>query len=153
MDIVSILARQEVFEGLSPQELAVLARVMEREHFFAGEMIFEDTSPGEDLYVILSGKVAVQLEAITPNETVVLSTISEGEILGEFSIIDSEPRSATAVCLEDTEALVINGKRMHELFEKNHHIGYVVMRNMAKIICERIRRTNRRLIASLRKNV
>ncbi len=150
-DVEDILGKLEIFANLDLGELRLLAGIARRVSFYASEMIFEDTSPGEDLYVILSGQVTVQIEAITPNESVILTNIGAGEILGEFSIIDSGPRSATAICQTDTTALSINGKRMHELFGSHPRMGYIVMKNIAKIICERIRRTNRRLLSSLKR--
>ena len=149
-NISSVLSKQAIFRGLSPKELSRIAQICETVTFQAGETVFEDTSPGRDLYLVLSGKIDVNLEAITPHEVFSIITLGEGEIVGEFALIDSGERSATATCVEDTELLVINGERLHELFEEDNHIGYVVMRNIAQIICARIRRTNRRLLNALR---
>lgn len=151
VEIEDILGRLEIFADLDSRELRLLAGITRRVSFYANEMVFEDTSPGEDLYVILSGEVSVQIEAITPHSSILLSRLGRGEILGEFSIVDSGPRSATAICQTDTTALSINGKKMHELFGSHPRMGYIVMKNIAKIICERIRRTNRRLLSSLKR--
>ena len=66
-DVEDILGKLEIFANLDLGELRLLAGIARRVSFYASEMIFEDTSPGEDLYVILSGQVTVQIEAITPN--------------------------------------------------------------------------------------
>ncbi len=139
-----------MFEGLSVDEIKRIAQICDTATFRAGEIIFEDTSPGRNLYVILSGKINVQVEAITPHRAFSLTTIGQGEILGEFALIDSGPRSATAICIEDSEVLVINGEHLYKLFEEDNHIGYVVMRNIAQTVCARIRHTNRRLLNALR---
>jgi CRP-like cAMP-binding protein len=152
VELIPLLKKQKIFEQLSEEELGLIANIARLEHFYKGEMIFEDTSPGKDLYIILSGEAQIYLEAITPNETLILETIAPGEILGEFAVVDSGPRSATAVCSMETTALVINGKDMMALFEIHHRMGFLVIRNMARIICGRIRKTNLRLVASLRRN-
>lgn len=147
---IEILRDLDVFCDLENHEMARIAGICGREKFNKGDILFEDTSPGHALFIIISGRVKVEVEAITPNETLALSIIKPGEILGEFAIIDSKPRSATAECLEETEVLVIDGRRLTEIFEKYNHIGYIVMRNIARTICHRIRRTNRLLLSSLR---
>jgi len=144
------LSEVEAFRGLSPEELEKIAAITIIDRFRSGEVIFEDSYPGHDLYVIISGRVSVQMESITPHGVVSLTTIKPGEILGEFALIDSEPRSATALCTEETEVLIISGDRLRDLFERQNHIGFIVMRNLARIVCERIRRTNRILLNTMR---
>jgi CRP/FNR family transcriptional regulator, cyclic AMP receptor protein len=148
--IVKILSGLKIFQGISKKEIDLIAKITIRESFNKEELIFEDSTPGQDLYVIISGKVKITIESITPNESVILKIVQPGEILGEFALIDLEPRSATAICLEKTDMLIINGKQLHQLFEKNNHLGYIAMKNIAGIVCERIRRMNRMLLTSLR---
>ena len=149
VDISSMLSKQDVFKDLTSEEIDQIADITQHEKYKPHETIFEDQHPGLDLYVVISGKVQVRIEAIIPHEYITLSVINPGEILGEFSMIDQEPRSASAVCAERTEMLVINGQKLHELFNNNNRIGYIVMKNIARIMCERIRRTNRLLLNSL----
>jgi CRP/FNR family cyclic AMP-dependent transcriptional regulator len=149
-EICDILSDHEIFQGLDGEEIKQIAAVCKREQLKSGAMIFEDKTKGCDLYIVLSGRVNILIESIAPHEFFPLTSIKQGEILGEFALIDLEPRSASAVCLEDTQLLVINGCRIREMLEKNHHMGYILISNIARIICERIRRTNRRLLNALR---
>lgn len=150
LDICAILADLKIFQGLDQHEIKQIAQMCGKEQFKSGEIIFEDKTKGCDLYIVLSGRVNILIESIVPHEFFPLTTIKSGEILGEFSLIDSEPRSASAVCLEDSQLLVFDGSRMNEMLENNHRIGFIIMRNIARVICERIRRTNRRLLNALR---
>ncbi len=145
-----MLENLHVFRGLTKREIAAIAKISVPVSYNAGKTVFVETSKGNDLYVILSGKVKIQLESIVPHCDISLSILETGQIFGELALIDAGPRSATVVCLEDTQILVFNGKKLHALFEKNHHIGYVVMFNLARTICDRIRKTNKRLFSSLR---
>ncbi|MFH0794956.1 MAG: cyclic nucleotide-binding domain-containing protein [bacterium] len=149
-EIYPLLQCLSVFEGLDSVELKEIENLCSKVGYAKGEKIFDDLSPGNDLYIILNGEVVIQLESITPNYEISITKIGAGQILGELALIDSEPRSASAICSLTTQALRLNGSALTALFEKEHHIGYVVMRNIATIICERIRRTNRRLLNALR---
>lgn len=149
-EIFPLLECLSVFEGLDAGELKEIAKLCSKVSFAKGEKIFNDLSPGNDLFIILNGEVVIQIESITPNYEISITKIGAGQILGELALIDEEPRSASAVCSLPSEALVVNGFELRALFEKEHHIGYVVMRNIATIICARIRKTNRRLLNALR---
>lgn len=139
-----------LFNGLDREELGAIAGICEEGILEAGEIIFKDCSPGNEMYVVLKGKVSIRVETITPNYKVGLTTAFPGEVFGEFSLLDSEPRSATATAVEPTEVLIVDGIKMLELFEQNSHIGYVVMTNLAKTLCSKIRKTNKRLLNLIR---
>ncbi|MCX7765236.1 MAG: Crp/Fnr family transcriptional regulator [Candidatus Sumerlaeia bacterium] len=147
---VKILANLPVFSNLTKPELYRIAEICTEKIFRAGEVIFLDSSPGTDMYVVLSGKVAIKLESITPSCEIGLSTVTPGEVFGEFSLLDHEPRSATATAIEDTHTLVVNGEQMRQLFEEQSHIGFVVLRNLVNTICAKIRRTNKKLLNLIR---
>jgi CRP-like cAMP-binding protein len=147
---LSLLENLHVFRGLTKREIGTIEKIAVQVSYKAGETVFEECSKGNDLYVIMSGKVKIQLESIVPHHDISLSTLKTGQIFGELALIDAEPRSANVLCLEDTKILVINGEKLQTLFEKNHRMGYVVMSNIAKTICDRIRKTNKQLFKSLR---
>lgn len=147
---IKILANLPVFRDLTEKELTRIAKICSEKFFRAGEVIFRDCSPGTDMYIVLSGKVAIKLESITPSCEIGLTTVNPGEVFGEFSLLDQEPRSATATAIEDTQTLVVNGERMWQLFEEQSHIGFIVLRNLVNTICAKIRRTNKKLLNLIR---
>ncbi len=146
----NVLAELPVFDGLSREELAVIARICEEGIIDRGEIIFKDCTPGDEMFIVLKGKVAIRVETITPHYNVGLTTVLPGDVFGEFSLIDAEPRSATATAVEPTEVLIVNGERMRELFEHHSRIGYVVMSNLSWTLCQKIRRTNKKLLNLIR---
>ena len=139
-----------VFKGLNRQELELIAGICQEGVLETGEIVFKDCSPGSEMYVVLKGKVSIRVETITPHYKVGLTTVYPGEVFGEFSLLDSEPRSATATAVESTEVLIVDGTKMLELFEQNSRIGYVVMTNLTKTLCAKIRKTNKRLLNLIR---
>lgn len=72
----------------------------------AGELLFVEGDAGECMYIILSGKI--RLMKREGDLMVTLGELGTGSILGEMSLLDKQPRSATAKTLEDTEVAVID---------------------------------------------
>lgn len=149
-DTINLLKQIDVFAGIDDENLEKIKGLCKKESYAVGDAIFKDKSEGNDLYVILSGRVKIQLESITPYYEIAITTLEPGSILGEFALIDNEPRSATATCIDDVEALVIPGSEIHKLCDNNPAIGYMIMRNLARIICDKIRKTNKRLLNVIR---
>jgi len=82
-----------------------------------GQMVFCEHEPGNELYIVKSGKVAIL--KITPPEEVLLSILREGDIFGELSMVSSKPRNATAVAIGQTELLPVGRESLATLFEKS----------------------------------
>jgi len=82
-----------------------------------GQMIFCEHEPGDELYIIKSGKV--EILKITPPEEILLSILREGDIFGELSIVSSAPRNATAVCAGETTLLPVSRQSLSAVFGKS----------------------------------
>lgn len=151
--LIADLKSTTVFAGLSEEELREVATCCCRERYYQGQTIFEDSDSGDDLYIILKGRVTIRLESIQPYYEMVVSSLGEGQVIGEMALLGQRPRSAAAVCSEPTEALRARGAELRALFEKNPRLGYLVISNLAEILCERLDRMNRRLLNLIRTNL
>lgn len=74
-------------------------------HYKDGLMIFSEYEPGEELYIIQSGKVKITKIV---NEEVLLAVLKAGDIFGEMAILDNKPRSASAITFGEVDVLAIN---------------------------------------------
>jgi CRP-like cAMP-binding protein len=81
------------------------------------QMIFCEHEPGDELYVIKSGKVEIM--KIVPPEEILLSILREGDIFGELSIVSDAPRSATAICAAETALLPVSRESLPSVFGKS----------------------------------
>ncbi|MCK5681841.1 cyclic nucleotide-binding domain-containing protein [bacterium] len=72
------------------------------------ELIFEESSQGNEMYVVSSGKVKISTNK--SGKEFELATLGEGEFFGEMSLVDSEPRVAKATSAEDNTTLIILDK-------------------------------------------
>jgi CRP-like cAMP-binding protein len=85
--------------------------------FADGQMIFCEHEPGDELFVIKSGKV--EILKIAPPEEILLSILREGDIFGELSIVSSAPRSAAAISTGETLLLPVSRASLPSVFQKS----------------------------------
>jgi CBS domain-containing protein len=102
VDVATFLSRYAPFDGLSPDELARVAKAVEIEHFPAGAVILEQSGePARYLYVVRKG--AVELIA----EGRLYDLLSDGEVFGQFSLLGHESPTSTVRAHEDTLCYLI----------------------------------------------
>ncbi len=109
-----ILAEVPLFSLLDDQERAALAERVEVVTLPAGRVVFHYGDPGSSMYVVRKGVVEISFENDT-GDKIVLETAREGDFFGEMSLLDGGPRMASAVVLEDLEALVVDRGDLDEL--------------------------------------
>jgi CRP-like cAMP-binding protein len=99
----------------------------------AGGIIFREGERADELFVIKSGYVRIQIG----NRT--MADLTTDNIFGEMALIDSEPRSATAVAITDVELVPISEKQFLFLVSQAPYFALKVMRTLA----QRLRVTNK----------
>ena len=101
----------------------------------AGDVIFREGDKADELFVIKSGHVRIQVG----NRT--MADLAADNIFGEMALIDSEPRSATAVAITDVELVPVSEKQFLFLVTQTPYFALRVMR----ILAQRLRMTNKSL--------
>ena len=99
----------------------------------AGETIFREGQPGDVMYMVTEGEVDVLVHG-----KVVYSITGPGGVLGEMALIDTQPRSATAVAKSACKLVPVDQKRFAFLVQQTPYFAIEVMQTMA----ERLRRMN-----------
>jgi len=101
-----VIAQVPLFADLTPREHQVLAANCREREYPAGATLLRQGETGVGLFILTSGKVRVTQQ--TPDGNVRdLGTFERGAVLGEMSLLDDLPRTATVTALEPTRALVI----------------------------------------------
>ncbi|MBI4543285.1 MAG: cyclic nucleotide-binding domain-containing protein [Gemmatimonadetes bacterium] len=127
---ILFLKSAPVFERVSGEDLAPLARVADVEVFSPGRTIFSQGEMGDALYVIVRGAVAIH----SGGEPI--ATLGPGEAFGEMAVLDSEPRSATAITHEETEVLRIGSEEFYEILHEQVEIAEGVIRLLSNRLRE-----------------
>jgi len=106
-----------VFELLHDDDRDELAKVVDVSTLKVGQTLFEAGEPGESMFIVRSGSIELYIKD-TAGQKIVLTVAEEGELFGELSMLDSGPRTATAVALTDAELLVLDREDLLLLFQK-----------------------------------
>ena len=114
---VSLLAGIEIFELLHGDDKRALADVVDAIKLNASETLFQAGEPGDALFVVRSGSMELFIKD-TAGQKIVLTVAETGDLFGELSLLDSGPRTATAVALTETELLVLDRDDLLLLFQK-----------------------------------
>lgn len=115
-------------------ELGVLTgNNIEARSFKAGGVIFREGDVANELFVIKSGQVRIQIGNRTVTE------LGQESIFGEMALIDSEPRSATATAITDVELVPVSEKQFLFLVSQTPYFALKVMR----VLAQRLRVTNK----------
>ena len=144
----STLAKVPIFQPLSPEDHAELAKRLVTKSFAPNATIFHQGDPAGAMYVIVEGSVRI---VITPEDKeVVVASLSAGDFFGEMSLMDGKPRSAGAICgaLATTCAVL----------DKAHFLEFISGRplvavKMMGVFAERIRKTDDLMKSLVTKNV
>lgn len=112
LERLAALSKVDLFGNLEDGDVELLARGMKRVHFACGERIIRQGEPGDSLYLVHGGEVAVSL-AVEGAERQV-ATLKPGQFFGEMSLMTGEPRRATCAARTDVTCYVID----HATFER-----------------------------------
>ncbi|MEN3044814.1 MAG: cyclic nucleotide-binding domain-containing protein [Candidatus Hydrothermales bacterium] len=141
--MINILKNVTLFNGLKEDQLSRILENLETRNYEKGEVIFEEGSPGNTLFIIERGKVEVRLKR--GDLVLVLAELDDGSFFGELSLISDMPRSATCTAIKESSLYVLKREDFWKIVEKDPRIGVIVLRNLASELAERIRETNRNL--------
>ena len=87
----------------------------ERETYDTGEVIFEESSPSEKLYLVESGEISVFIRKYLEDEEV--ARLREGQCLGEMGVLNDLPRTASAKAVAPTTLLAVDKTRFDEFLQ------------------------------------
>lgn len=119
-DLEGALRRIDLFAGLEPRELALLARGVRTVRFAAGETIIRQDEPGDSLFIINEGDVMVSLARAGIRQTV--TTLRPGDFFGEMSLVTGETRSATCAARTDVVCSVLDHTALRPLLAEHPHV-------------------------------
>jgi len=141
-----ILKEFRLFNGLDDSELAKIAEFCHERNLRAGTICFIQGGDATEVHLCRSGKVDIIIQLYEPaGMEVKVHTIREGEVFGWSSLMEPRNYTSSAKCAGMLEEVYIKGSDLLNLFEKNLHMGYVVMRNLSAIISSRLREDRQRL--------
>jgi len=133
------LKKIPLFRYLTYQELVKVLNITYLETYEAGTEIIKEADSGEELYIILAGKVLVSRSG---QEIVELHP---GIHFGEMALVDQSPRSATVTAREATRLLVVQRRSFYTLIRKEPVLAVKLLWSFVQVLSRRLRETNEQL--------
>lgn len=138
--ILEQIRKVEFFSDLESDEIELLAGWAKAYSAKAGDTIFEEGSDTTNLCFIVEGEVSIS-KRISPFESIKISDITAGGIIGEMGIMDGEQISASAKASKDSIVIIISGEDFKQLVQQNGLLGAKLLWKIGKIITSRLRQT------------
>ena len=124
------LKRVPLFSTLTLEQLASIDRLMVTRHYVKGESIFRKGDVGAELYVVLEGEVRIHLDH--DGHEVTLARHGPSKVVGEMSVFDDQPRSASAQAVEDTTVRVLRRDRMQAIVHEHPEVLLEFVKNLSQ---------------------
>ena len=121
---------QDTFDGLPADAVSLLETCLQEKHFQQGEHLIHQGDIGEEMFVISSGHALVMTEDEEGQRHVIART-GPGDVLGEMSLLASEPRTADAIAQEPLVARVLSASTFHTLIESYPEFSQFLTRLIA----------------------
>lgn len=138
LNLINFLKEVPLFSHLDHNELEKITHICTEKSFEKGQAIFYEEDMGTGFYLIISGQVKIVMLSSDGREHI-LGLPREKDFFGEMSILDGEPRSATAISLSDVKAVTITRENFTRLLRDNPDISIKIM----IVLCKRLRQADK----------
>jgi CRP-like cAMP-binding protein len=132
---VHVLHHTALFAETPENVLSSIVPIMKEVTFQEGQEIFAKGDLGTSLFIVYEGEVGIF------NGTQQLATFKKGDFFGELALLDAEPRSATAVASSTVLAFRLDQEDFYDVMEERGE----VLRNVLRVLCQRLRRQNEKM--------
>ena len=124
------LKKVPLFSTLTLEQLASIDRLMVTRHYVKGELVFRQGDVGAELYVIVDGEMRIYLDHAGTDVT--LAKHGPGSVVGEMSVFDEEPRSASAQAITETTVRVLRRDRLHAIVNEHPEVLLEFIKNLSQ---------------------
>jgi CRP/FNR family transcriptional regulator, cyclic AMP receptor protein len=141
-EIKQILKYASLFRGLNDSQLGRVAEIAQSEQYNVKDVIFNQDTPGDKMYIISSGQVEVRVQDNSGQSHSAIY-LGQGQVFGEMALLDQGTRSASVIAAQNnTVVYSIPGVAFTALCQQDTGIGYIMMRNVALDLSFKIRHQN-----------
>ncbi|MCZ4313054.1 cyclic nucleotide-binding domain-containing protein [Comamonadaceae bacterium G21597-S1] len=138
-----------LLEDLTPAEADTLGALMPTVRARAGQALITQGEVGEWMLLLLEGTVDVVKRSEDTGESSRLAVVKEGASIGEMSMLDSAPRYASCIAIEDVRAGVLTREAIAHLIQDHPAIGAKILVKLTQLLAQRLRNTSNRLVKVL----
>lgn len=140
--LLNSLSKTQYFLGLDTQKLEKVVAIGNVRDFPRHQLILRESDIGSSVLLVLAGRVEITVSLVGGQRTETIATLSDGEIVGEMILLGRNRRTANVVAKDDCTLFEFRAADLLQLFDADQQIGYVVMRNIARQMSERLAAVN-----------
>lgn len=133
-----------IFSRLRNDELRNVKKYFHLLEFIPGETVFEEGDNGDYVCFVVEGSLDV-LKKSGKGESVVISTLNKGGSMGEMSVIDQLPRSATVKATTKATLLTLSQEKLNYILVEHSSVGVKILKGIARLLSMNLRKTSSRL--------
>ena len=141
---INLLKNSSLFKNLSNLELNAVIPCFEPRSIKAGEIIFHEGDDGDEMYIIISGKIEAMVSQADGTQRRMFE-LAPGDFFGEMSIIANESRSATLIAKGDMELLAIHGTDFCRIVFEFPMLGVKILKVIRNVQNTWLEQTSRHL--------
>ena len=161
----NLLSGFSFFSDVDPDTLETIAAKCEILEFIAEDVIFHVDEPATHFYGLLEGEVdlvlvfkdkvlktdieyeeAIQTTMVDEEKEINVDTVTAGQVFGWASMVGPAKRTVNAECSETSRVLAIPADELIAMFDKDHTLGFSIMKRLSDIIAKRLRHRTDKLI-------
>ena len=137
---LDLIRRVPLFSMLTNEQAQAIAQNVVKRRYRRGEIVIEHGQKSNSLYILLAGRARV-LAADSRGREIILAVLQAGDYVGEMSLIDNEPHSATVRAEVQTDVLVLGRPDFARCLPENSSLSYAIMRGLV----QRLRNADRQI--------
>lgn len=142
-EIKAMMCDVPQFDQLTNDELDALSHHVLYRRVPPGMVLCKEGSVGDSLFYVIEGRIEIKKETMDGRQTV-LAQFNKGSTVGEMSLVEESPRSATAIALDEAEILILSRDNFERILKESPQVGVKILRNIAKSLSTRLRHTSGR---------
>ena len=138
-----VLKEIPFFEEFTEDDLDFFSKNVSLRYFPEQTFLFREGDIGDYLFFVVEGVVDVRLQSTT-SKPLIIATFERGSCVGEMSLVDDYPRSATIVVTKSSELVILTRNRFKSICRENPLVGIKFLRGLSKNLSIRLRKTTGR---------
>ncbi len=136
MEKILFLLHVSTFQSMSSDQLRVISSICTEEEYEKNAMVFHQGDPGDKMYIIISGKIAILDEST--GEEILIVELGENTVLGEMATITDSLRSAGSKALTPIRLLAIEKEKFQEIIREYPELSFEIFKELSR----KIRKSN-----------
>jgi CRP-like cAMP-binding protein len=142
--ISDFLLNTPLFDGLKTNEIKNIAKHLSSIELSKDEILVKEGEEGNCVCFVVEGTLDVIKQSLT-GESVIITALHRGRSIGEMSIIDDFPRSATVKARTQVKLVILTREGFDLLLEENPQVGIKILKKISRLLSLNLRKTSSRL--------